>query len=181
MNSLPLYEVLIISIGLGSDAFSVALAAGAQGFAVKRVFRLSWHFGSFQFMMPIIGWGLGEIISQWIGRFANWVMFALLIVIGGKMIWEGIKDTPKEIPDLSRGWTLVILSVATSLDALGVGFGFGLLGYAILKPAIIVGVVCSMMTVIGLYLGAILYDKLGRRAIIIGGIILIGIGIKMIV
>ncbi len=181
MGSLPLFEIIVISIGLGFDAFSVALASGAQGFTPRRAFRLGWHFGLFQFIMPIIGWGLGEIISGFIGCYGNWVVFILLIGIGGKMISEGIKDTPKEIPDLSKGWNLVSLSVATSLDALGVGFGLGLLGYSILKPAIIIGIICAAMTLTGLYLGVRVYDKLGHRALIIGGVILVGIGIKMVV
>ena len=180
MNSPTFYEIIIISIGLGFDAFSVALASGAHGFTPRRAFRLSWHFGLFQFMMPVIGWALGEIIFRYIGCFGNWVILILLIGIGGKMISDGIKDIPKEIPDLSKGWNLVVLSVATSLDALGIGFGFGLLDYDILKPAIIIGIVCAIMTITGLYLGVKLYDKLGHRTLILGGIILIGIGIKMV-
>ena len=180
MISLPLVEILLLSLGLGVDAFSVALAAGAQGFTSGRVFRLSWHFGLFQFVMPIIGWGFGKFLSTGIGCFGNWAVFLLLIGIGGKMLSEGIKDTPINIPDLSRGWSLLSLSIGTSLDALGVGFGFGLVGYAILKPAIFIGVVCAGMTIIGLYLGAQLYKRLGHRAMIFGGLILIAIGIKTI-
>jgi len=129
-------------------------------------------------MMPVIGWTVGEIISKHIGCYGNWVLLILLIGIGGKMINDGIKDVPKEIPDLSKGWSLFVLSVATSIDALGVGFG--LLDYDILKPAFIIGIVCAIMTITGVYFGVKLYDKLGHRMLIIGGVILIGIGIKMV-
>lgn len=180
MISLPLAEILLISVGLGFDAFSVALAAGAQGFTPRRVFRLGWHFGLFQFMMPIVGWGFGKFLSINIGCFGNWAVFLLLIGIGGKILSEGIKDAPMDIPDLSRGWNLVSLSIGTSLDALGVGFAFGLVGYTILRPAIIIGVVCACMTITGLYFGVRLYERLGHRAMVLGGLILIAIGVKTI-
>lgn len=171
-------EILLISIALGFDAFSVALASGAQGFKPRRIFRLAWHFGLFQFLMPVLGWGIGDYIARWIGPYGNWLVFIILLLIGGKMLWEGFKPKPENIPDLSRGWTMISLSVVTSLDAFGIGFGFGLLDYEILNPAIVIGLTCIVMTIIGLYLGVKLYDKLGHRAIILGGVILIGIGIK---
>jgi putative Mn2+ efflux pump MntP len=178
--SLPFTEILLISIALGFDAFSVALAAGAQGFTLRRIFRLSWHFGLFQFMMPIVGWGLGKFLSTWIGFFGNWAVFILLIGIGGKMLSEGMKNTPINIHDLFRGWNLIILSVGTSLDALGVGFAYGLIGYSIIRPAVIIGIVCAGMTIIGLYLGVRLYEKFGHRSMLLGGLILIAIGVKTI-
>ena len=178
MNQPAFSEIILISIALGFDAFSVALASGAQGFKPRRIFRLAWHFGLFQFLMPLLGWGIGEYIARWIGSYGDWLVFLILVFIGSKMLWEGFKPIPEDIPDLSRGWTMISLSVVTSLDAFGVGLGFGLLNYAILNPAIIIGLTCIIMTVIGLYLGVKLYDKLGHRAIILGGVILIGIGIK---
>jgi len=176
----PFSEILLISIALGFDAFSVALAAGAQGFTPRRIFRLGWHFGLFQFMMSIMGWGFGRFLSTWIGCFGNWVVFLLLIGIGGKMLSEGIKDVPVNILDISKGWNLIILSVVTSLDALGVGFAFGVVDYAIVNPVAIIGIVCIGMTVVGLYLGVLLFEKIGHRAMILGGLILIAIGMKTI-
>ena len=178
---IPLYELLLISLGLAFDAFSVALAAGAQGFTPRRIFRLAWHFGLFQFMMPIIGWGFGEVMAKYIGSLGKWIVLIMLVGIGIKMLIEGLKDSTSEVPDLSRGWKMVSLSIGTSLDALGVGFGFGLMQIAILKPAAIIGIVCSTMTTIGLYLGVRLYQRLGHRTMILGGVILIVIGIKMVV
>jgi putative Mn2+ efflux pump MntP len=180
MSELPPIENLLIALGLAADAFSVSLAAGGQGFRPRRVFRLSWHFGLFQFLMPVIGWFGGELVARIVGQAGPWIVLALLVGIGVKMIIDGIKDAPKELPDLSRGWKMVTLSIATSIDALGVGFGFGLLDIPIWRPAIVIGVICSIMTIIGLYLGVRMYRKIGHRALIVGGVILIGIGIKMV-
>ncbi len=132
-------------------------------------------------MMPIIGWFGGDIISKYAGNYGPWGVLILLAVIGGKMIIDGIKNEPEKAIDLSRGWSLVSLSIGTSIDALGVGFGFGLLEIPILLPATIIGVVCAAITTIGLYLGVKLYDRLGHRAMIFGGVILIIIGIKMVI
>jgi manganese efflux pump family protein len=181
MVQIPIYDIFLISLGLGFDAFSVALASGAQGFTARRVFRLAWHFGLFQFLMPLIGWGLGDLISKYVGNLGQWLVLILLVIIGGKMFWEGLKPAPQHIPDLSKGWKLVSLSFGTSIDALGVGFGFGLIKASILQPAAIIGLVCAAMTTIGLYLGVKLYQRWGHRAMILGGIILVAIGIKMVV
>jgi manganese efflux pump family protein len=180
METIPLIEIILLSLGLSADAFSVALASGAQGFAPRRIFRLSWHFGLFQFLMPLIGWFGGECLARYIGNFGQWIVLALLTIIGSKMIYDGFKIYPDNPPDLSRGWKLVALSIGTSLDALGVGFGLGLVGVTIIKPAIIIGVICGGMTIIGLYLGVGLYKRLGHRAMILGGLILIAIGFKMV-
>jgi len=120
-------------------------------------------------------------VARIVGRAGPWIVLVLLAGIGIKMIIDGIKDAPKDLPDLSRGWKMVTLSIATSIDALAVGFGFGLLDIPVFRPAIIIGVVCSIMTIFGLYLGVRIYRRIGHRALIIGGVILIGIGIKMII
>lgn len=177
---LPLYEIILISIGLGSDAFSVALAAGAQGFTARRVFRLAWHFGLFQFMMPVFGWLVGETAAKYIGGYGRWFVLLLLAGIGIRMIIDGLKNSPEKPPDLSRGLKMVGLAIGTSLDALGVGFGFGLLEISIWRPAVIIGVICMIMTTAGLYLGVRLHRYLGQRAMILGGVILIAIGVKMV-
>lgn len=181
MRHIAYFEIILISIGLGFDAFSVALASGAHGFTWQRVFRLGWYFGLFQFTMPIIGWFLGEYLSKWVGSYGNWIVLFLLLIIGGKMIYEGLKDKPEKFPDLSKGWILLMLSIATSIDAFGIGVGFGVMDISIIKPAVIIGITCSVMTVGGLYFGVKLYNRLGHRALLLGGLILIAIGIKMVV
>jgi putative Mn2+ efflux pump MntP len=181
VQSLSFVEIILISLGLSADAFSVALASGAHGFSSRRIFRFSFHFGLFQFLMPFIGWWCGEILAEHIGGSGQIIVLLVLVGIGLKMIYDGIKQNSEESRDLSRGWTLVILSIGTSLDALGVGFGLGLLGNRIIVPAIIIGLICALMTTFGLYLGVRLYQRLGHKAMIFGGLILIAIGIKMAV
>jgi manganese efflux pump family protein len=181
VQQLPFLEILLISLGLSADAFSVALAAGAHGFTSRRIFRLSWHFGLFQFLMPLIGWYGGEVLAEHIGGFGKFIVLLLLVAIGCKMIYDGFKPNSPDSPDLSRGWKLVILSVCTSLDALAVGFGLGLIGTSIIVPALIIGIVCAAMTTLGLFVGVWIYKRLGHKAMILGGLILIGIGIKMVV
>jgi putative Mn2+ efflux pump MntP len=180
MTHPPFVQTLLISIALGFDAFSIALAAGAHGFQLRRMFRLGWHFGLFQFLMPIIGWLAGKAVVDLIGSIGHWIVFLLLFMIGGKMLWEGIKGAPENLPDLSRGWNLTVMALSTSIDALVVGLGFGILKYDIIQPAAIIGIICALMTSIGLYLGVKLYRKLQYRAIIVGGMILIGIGIEQL-
>jgi manganese efflux pump family protein len=181
MKALPLSEILLISLGLSADAFSVALAAGAQGFTPRRIFRLAFHFGLFQFMMPLIGWYGGESAARYIGRYGFPIVCALLAIIGIRMIFEGFKKSGEELPDLSKGWKMVSLSIGTSIDALAVGFGLGLIGVGIITPAILIGVICAGITTVGLYLGVRLYEKIGQKAMIFGGLILVAIGIKMII
>ncbi len=130
-------------------------------------------------MMPIIGWFAGEALASHIGGYGKIIALILLCAIGCKMIYDGLKPNPEEMPDLSRGWKLVMLSVGTSIDALGVGFGLGIIGTSILKPAAIIGLVCAGMTTLGLFLGAWLYKRLGHRGMIFGGLILIAIGLKI--
>jgi manganese efflux pump family protein len=180
VHSLPFSEIFLISLGLSADAFSVALAAGAHGFTPRRIFRLAFHFGLFQFLMPLIGWYGGESLARYVGRYGFPIVFALLAIIGIRMVFEGFKKNV-ESPDLSKGLKMVALSIGTSIDALAVGFGFGLIGVSIWVPAGIIGVVCAIITTIGLYLGVRLYEKIGQRAMIFGGLILIAIGVKMVI
>lgn len=119
-------------------------------------------------------------MSGLVGKYGCWVVLVLLAGIGLKMISDGLRDAPTDVSDLSRGWKMVTLSIVTSIDALGVGFGFGLLGLPILKPALIIGGICVITTIAGLYLGVRIYDKIGHRGLILGGLILICIGVKMV-
>lgn len=178
------FTLLGLSIALGVDAFAVALAAGAvlDPLAERRWFRLGFHFGLFQAMMPILGWFAGRSLQQWINAYDHWVAFILLFLVGGKMIFEALTGDDKEtlIRDPSRGWTLVILSIATSIDALAVGFSIALLGGSIWFPAVIIGISATILTLTGALLGRKIGALWGPRAEIAGGIVLCGIGIKIL-
>lgn len=175
--------ILSIAVALGMDAFSVAVAAGISLPAVtgRHVFRLAWHFGLFQFIMPVAGWYCGRAASSALEHYDHWVAFGLLSLIGAKMIWEslsGREDAAR--PDPTRGMSLVALSVATSIDALAVGVSLALLKVTIVIPSLIIGLVAGLMTLIGVRLGRRIGALLGKRIECVGGLVLIGIGIKIL-
>jgi putative Mn2+ efflux pump MntP len=176
--------LLGIALGLAMDAFAVAIGAGLQlcGATPRQVFRLAWHFGLFQALMPIIGWLAGRTVSEYIEPVDHWIAFGLLAFIGGKMIYEAFRqDEEAEVCDPTKGWRMVMLSIATSIDALAVGLSLALLGTSIWWPALVIGVVAGVMTVIGMELGKRFGALLGRRMEVVGGIILIAIGVKILV
>jgi manganese efflux pump family protein len=176
--------LLGIAIGLAMDAFAVAIGAGLQlcGATPRQTFRLAWHFGLFQAFMPIIGWLAGRTVAQYIAPVDHWIAFGLLAFIGGKMIWEAFHhDEDAEVCDPTKGWRLVMLSIATSIDALAVGLSLALLDVSIWWPALVIGVVAGVLTTIGMELGKRFGALLGRRMEIVGGVILIGIGVKILV
>ncbi len=177
--------ILGIAVGLAMDAFSVCLAAGLVISEPTRrhYFRLSFHFGLFQFMMPVIGYFAGSFVETLIRNYDHWVALALLAIIGGKMVWEsfGEKEEGSDgLKDPSKGWSLVVLSVATSIDALAVGLSMGVMGKPILAPALVIGVVCAGFSILGLRLGRHAGALLGKRVERLGGLILIAIGIKIV-
>jgi putative Mn2+ efflux pump MntP len=176
--------IIVLSIGLGVDAFSVAIGIGATNNKKSwaPVLRLASAFGLFQFVMPIAGWLAGLTVVEIIASFDHWIAFALLALVGGKMIWEGFeKESGEEKEDQTTGWSLLMLSIATSIDSLAVGFSFSVLKNPILLPAVIIGIVCFLMTVTGMIFGKVLARLFGKKVEIFGGLVLIAIGIKILI
>jgi manganese efflux pump family protein len=181
---MSLLTIFLLAVGLGVDAFSVAIGIGASNNKKSwaPVLRLSLAFGLFQFVMPLIGWLAGSTVVDRIQSFDHWIAFALLVLVGGKMIWEGFeKESDEQKTDQTRGWPLFLLSIATSIDALAVGFSFSLLKTALLFPAAIIGVVCFMMTAVGMIFGKGLARIFGKKVEILGGLVLIVIGMKILI
>lgn len=177
-------EIIMIAVGLAMDAFAVSIAAGTSGrLAGKRAtFRLSFHFGLFQAMMPLIGWYAGSRIAHLISAFDHWVAFFLLLVVGGRMILAALSsETETFDKDPSRGLSLVMLSVATSIDALAVGLSLAMINTAIWYPCALIGLITAGLSVVGIRAGKYFGEKLGSRMELIGGVILIGIGVKILV
>ncbi len=172
-----------IAIALAMDAFAVAMAAGSilRPLKFRPIFRLSFHFGLFQGMMPILGWLAGLSIHQFVSVWSRWLALLLLTTVGARMIYEalGSKDEQRRVTDPSKGLTLVTLSLATSIDALAVGISLAMIDILVWFPALIIGLVASLFTIIGLFLGAKASDKWGKRVETAGGVILILIGIKI--
>jgi len=180
---LNIVETLLIALALGCDAFAVGLGVGTRCCAPRQVFRLSFHFGLFQFLMPVLGWLLGFHLLSLTQRWGSWIAFVLLLIIGVKMTYESLAPSEEKIscPDPTRGLSLVTLSVATSLDALGVGFGLGMLGQQLLLPALVIGVTAAGMTWAAMKLGGRLSEKFGRRMGVAGGVILMVIAFKLLI
>lgn len=181
---MSLLTILFLAVALGVDAFSVAIGIGAASGKKSwaPVLRLAVAFGLFQFAMPIIGWLAGLTVVEIIASFDHWIAFTLLALVGGKMIWEGFeKENDEKKADQTLGWPLLMLSIATSIDALAVGFSFSVLKTPILLPAVIIGIVCFLMTVTGMIFGNVLAKIFGKKVEIFGGLVLIAIGIKILI
>jgi len=177
--------IVMVAVALAMDAFSVCVSCGMTIIKprYRHYFRLAFHFGLFQFMMPIIGYFIGMHLGSLIAGFDHWVAFGFLLVIGVKMIGESSTNKPWKGParkDPSRGFTLIFLAVATSIDALAVGISIGVLAGPIILPSLIIGVVCGLFSIIGLAIGNRIGPLFGKWAETLGGIMLIGIGIKIL-
>ena len=178
-------EMVFLAFALGMDAFSVALGVGLITTARRQVFRLCWHFGFFQFLMPLIGWQIARLVSPGIGMLSAWVGAGLLFAIGIRMILSGWKkdeetDNPAKA-DPTKGWSLVGLSLATSMDALGVGFGMGLVKGDLFKACVLIGLVALALTWLGMRLGRMAGSRLGTLAESAGGVVLILLGLHMLI
>lgn len=180
-------ELFAIAVALALDAFAVAVCAGCTlpKVTAGHFIRMSGTFGFFQFAMPVIGWFLGRTVHEYISAWDHWIAFALLAWIGGNMLRSGLSGGCEEEesgPDPSSGRQLFMLAVATSLDALAVGLSFSLLGLSVWGPALLIGVVCAVITALGLLAGRMLSEAslFGKRAELLGGVVLIGIGLKIL-
>jgi putative Mn2+ efflux pump MntP len=177
-------EILFISVGLAMDAFAVSICAGTNELTKGKrpTFRLSFHFGLFQFLMPVLGWFLGSGIQRYIEAYDHWVVLGLLAFVGLKMIKSGFeKDTDIKKGDLSKGMNLVMVSIATSLDAFAIGISFAMLNTGVWYPSIIIGIVTAVLSIVGVRVGNKLGTKFGKKMEILGGIILIIIGIRILI
>jgi putative Mn2+ efflux pump MntP len=179
-------RILAIAVALAMDAFAVSIATGVnlKNVNARQMFRLSWQFGLFQALMPIIGWSAGLSIRNYIEHYDHWIAFGLLAFVGCHMIKEAFQDgkAEKPIKDYTKGMTLVMLSVATSIDALAVGFSLSLLKISIWMPALIIGIVAGTFTLIGMRIGERIgtAKRLSVYAETIGGVVLIAIGLNIL-
>ena len=181
---MDIFAVLLIAVGLAMDAFAVSLGIGTTERSTdpRARFRLAFHFGLFQFMMPVIGWFAGSTVSRWIAPVDHWIALVLLSYVGVNMIRSGLNPEKESYSrDPSRGRTLVVLAVATSIDALAVGLSLAMLNVAIITPSIVIGVVTYSLSMVGLLAGNKLGEKFGKRMEVLGGIILIGIGVRVVI
>jgi putative Mn2+ efflux pump MntP len=177
-------SIVALAVALAMDAFAVALAAGAilRPLTFRPCFRLAFHFGLFQAIMPVIGWLAGLTVQSFVAAWSHWIAFCLLMYIGGRMIHEALaaKEGVERANDPSKGLTLMALSVATSIDALAVGLTLAMLDVVIWIPSLVIGLVAAGFTVMGLFLGTRAGKLWGKRVEVAGGAILIMIGLKIL-
>lgn len=179
-------EIFLIAVSLALDAFAVSVSSGISipGFGGRQAVKMGLWFGGFQFAMPLIGWFLGSSVSQYIEAVDHWVAFALLAIIGGRMVWgalrQGAGEEDEAPADLSAK-RLCLLAIATSIDALAVGVSMAFMRVDILISAIIIGVVAFVLSVVGGLVGKRLGALFQRRAELVGGLVLVSIGVKILV
>ena len=174
-----------IAVGLSMDALAVAIGTSVvlRGVTPRQVFRLSFHFGLFQALMPVIGWTLGSLAAAYIRDYDHWIAFGLLLFVGGKAIYEALSDGDgegEERRDPTRGWNLLLLSVATSIDALAVGLTFAMLRIEVWYPALVIGCITATLTMLGMFFGSWLGQRYGKVMEVVGGLVLIAIGVKIL-
>ena len=176
-----LISTILIAIALAMDAFSVSLTKGftQKHLKTNQIFYYGLFFGFFQFMMPILGFYFGALISEFIASIASIVGFILLLAIGLNMIRESLQDDD-EITDNFSFSEVTLLAIATSIDAFAVGLTYALLNESILLPSIIIGIVAFLFSIVGVILGKKIGNYFGGRFQILGGVILILIGIKIL-
>ena len=181
---MDLFTVLLVAVGLAMDAMAVSLGIGTTQYACspRPVFRLAFHFGLFQALMPVLGWLGGLSIQSYIAGIDHWVAFGLLAFVGGRMIRSGFDaNSESHGCDPSRGSMLIILSIAVSIDALAVGLSLAVMRVSIFYPALVIGIITGGLSLLGLRLGGRLGQAFGKRMEIIGGLILIGIGLRVLI
>ena len=225
---------LALAVGLGMDVMSVCLGVGVRWNGWRQRFRMAWHMGLFQFLMPVTGWLIGKPLAQHIVGWGRYAAAALVFAVGAKMLVEVLKKRgqrgtgilpvggmgvppmrlegfqpsrdgetdssssmvqangtvnmggtpiPRDARDPTRGWSLVMLSIATSLDALVVGFSLELRspGVSIWWPSVIIGIVAATMALTGIAVGKFMGEKLGKWAELLGAVVLMAIGVSFVV
>jgi putative Mn2+ efflux pump MntP len=183
MYSISFVSILLIALALAADCFAVALGSSPQ---IKRHFRrqllrISLSFGIFQGIMPAIGWLAGKTVVEYIQSFDHWLAFVLLAFVGGRMIWESFRPAEERSGrDITHWSILIVLSVATSIDALAMGLSFAFLEVSIVPACVTIALVSLVATATGLILGRQAHRLIGRRAELIGGLILIAIGVRIL-
>ena len=177
-----IYEIIIIGIGLAMDAFAVSVCKGLSMKRIdwKKAIIISLYFGIFQALMPVLGFFLGSTFSSLVQKLDHWISFILLVIIGGNMIKESTDDEIEKRNDNIDIKTMILLSIATSIDALAVGVTFAFFEVNILLSIIIIGIITFLLSILGVIIGNNFGDKFQNKAEFAGGVILILIGLKIL-
>jgi putative Mn2+ efflux pump MntP len=179
-----LTTVIVIAFGLAMDAFAVSVTSGIaiRRLRIEHAVRIALFFGSFQAFMPLIGWLAGLGLRGFISQIDHWIAFGLLTLIGCRMIYEAAKlDPKKRKTDPLNTYILLLLAIATSVDALAVGISFAFLKVFIVTPVVIIGIVTFVLSLLGALAGNRLGQLFAKRIEIAGGLVLIGMGVRILI
>lgn len=189
-------EILLVAVSLSMDAFAVSVSSAACSKNLSRyhMLRAAFAFGLFQFLMPLAGWFLGSAFSGLINSFDHWMAFALLAFVGGKMLFEAYEEWKQEPDacacptdeegrkrDITSKRVVLVLAIATSIDALAVGISFSVIGKPAFMPSAVIGAVTFLLCSCGFFFGKRIGCILGRYAQIAGGMVLVGIGARILI
>ena len=179
------FQIIFIAIGLAADAFAVSVSSGAiiEKLRLRHAMVIAVFFGFFQGLMPWIGWSVGSLASELIQEIDHWLAFGMLGFIGGKMIYESRKleeEMEKPVNPLNI-YVLFYLAIATSIDALAVGVTFSFLNVSIVEPVIVIGIITFLFSLAGTYIGEFFGHVFEDKIELVGGLILIGIGTKILI
>jgi len=178
---LTLIDLLLIALALGTDAFSLCLGLGMTGVSSFQTITISLIILAFHIGMPLLGWEIGEVTGRFLGQAAGIAGALLLFYLGARMIWHSLQKNCSLVPKiiLIKGWGVLLLGLSVSIDALAVGFTLGTRGTNLVLTVLTFGFTAGAMTLCGLLLGSWLGRWIGERAQLLGGVILVGIGIKL--
>jgi manganese efflux pump family protein len=176
--------IFLIAIGLCFDSFAVSVSSGLirQEITFNQALRIAISLAFFQGMMPLAGWLLGTKLTNHIGQWDHWIAFTLLAALGGKMLYESlfVNEEEKDFDPLNF-WVIIGMSIATSIDALIVGFTLAIVSVTIFESVIIIGFVTFLVSMLGILFGKKSGNVLGKKVEILGALILIGIGVKFLI
>ncbi|MDA3844062.1 MAG: manganese efflux pump MntP family protein [Candidatus Kapabacteria bacterium] len=180
---MDLLYIIFIAFALAVDAFSLSIAAGASMKSCDRrsKFRLSFHVGLFHFILPVAGYFAGAEFVEFISDYDHWIAFGLLSLVGGKMIADSRKEEETiKYNDISKGIALITVTLATSIDALAVGFTYGITNSSVIIPALIFAFVTGSVTMTGMYIGEKISLKFNKAMPAVAGVVLILIGLHIV-
>jgi len=176
-----LASTLLLALAMSTDAFAAAIGKGASLHKPKfrEALRTGVIFGVIEAITPVVGWAIGLAAAQYVSQFDHWIAFWLLTILGARMIYSGCRSAPQAVEDKPTRhsfWILAVAGFATSIDAMAVGVGLAFLDVDIIPTAMAIGLATMLMVTAGVMLGRVLGNLVGRRAEIVGGLVLIGIG-----
>ena len=180
---MDIISIILIAIGLSMDSFAVSVSNGLTitNLNVKRILTISFSLAIFQALMPLIGWFAGIGVEKYIKEFDHWIAFFLLSFIGVKMIYEGLQKNDEAKDAELKILTLIGQSIATSIDAFAIGISFAILNLSIVTPVLIIGLITFIVSIIGIQIGKYFGKRIGKSVEIFGGIVLFGIGLKILI